>query len=104
MAATADHAASKAISLSVETLNRFERWQCAAPRKRSAPPRCPTLAGSVDGSPFIIAEFVTHDSKLRFGSLNHMPGDTINRQRPIAADANTLNLLPLSGIQPTWRT
>jgi hypothetical protein len=29
--------------------------------------------------------------------LNHVPGDAINSQRPIAVDANTLILLPLSG-------
>jgi len=28
--------------------------------------------------------------------LNHALGDTINTQKPIAADANTLILLPLS--------
>jgi hypothetical protein len=42
-------------------------------------------------------------ARARFRSLNHLPGDTINPQRPIAADANTLILLPLSGTQPTWR-
>jgi hypothetical protein len=50
-----------------------------------------------DGVPFIIGEFVAHDSRLRFGSLNHAPGDTINPQSPIAADANNLISLPLSG-------
>jgi hypothetical protein len=44
------------------------------------------------------AEFVAHDSRLRFGSLNHAPGDTINLERPIAADDNTL---PRSA--KTWR-
>jgi hypothetical protein len=29
--------------------------------------------------------------------LNHAPGDTINPQSPIAADANNLILFPLSG-------
>jgi hypothetical protein len=28
--------------------------------------------------------------------LNHAPGDTINPQKPIEADANTLILFPLS--------
>jgi hypothetical protein len=42
-------------------------------------------------------KFMAHASRLRFGSLNHAPGDTINPQRPIAADDNTLILLPLSG-------
>jgi hypothetical protein len=46
---------------------------------------------------FIIGEFVAHDSRLRFGSLNHAPGDTINPQSLIAADANNLISLPLSG-------
>ena len=57
----------------------------------------------LDGGPFIIGEFVAHNSRLRFGSLNHAPSDAINPQRPIAADANALILLPLSGAQPTWR-
>ena len=48
-----------------------------------------------DGGSFIIGEFVAHDSRLRFGSLNHAPGGAINPQKPIAADA--LILLPLSG-------
>jgi hypothetical protein len=52
----------------------------------------------LDGSPFVIVELVAHDSRLRFGSLNHELGDTIN---PIAADDNPLILLPLSGPQPT---
>jgi hypothetical protein len=56
----------------------------------------------LDGSPFVIVEFVAHDSKLRFESLNHAPGDTINPQRPIAADDNTL-IISASGPQPTWR-
>ena len=30
------------------------------------------------GSPFAVGEFVAHDSRLRFGSLNHVPGDAIN--------------------------
>src|SRR3954465_14001085 len=25
----------------------------------------------LDGSPFVVGEFVAHDSRLRFGSLNH---------------------------------
>lgn len=57
-----------------------------------------------DGGPFMVGEFVAHDdSRLRFGSLNHVPGDAINPQRPIAADANTLISLPLLGAQRTWR-
>jgi hypothetical protein len=40
-------------------------------------------------------QFVAHDSRLRFESLNHATGDTINPQRPIAADDNALILLPL---------
>jgi hypothetical protein len=31
------------------------------------------------------------------GSLNHVRGDAINPPRPIAANANSLILLPLSG-------
>ena len=51
----------------------------------------------LDGGPFIVGEFIAHDSRLRFGNLNHAPGDTINPLRPVETDANTLNLLPLSG-------
>src|ERR1044072_1251966 len=49
----------------------------------------------LDGGPFVIAEFVAHESRLRFRSLNHVSGSAINRQRPVAA-ANALNLFPLS--------
>ena len=46
----------------------------------------------------MVGEFVAHDdSRLRFGSLNHLPGDAINPQRPIAAYLNTLISLPLLG-------
>jgi len=48
----------------------------------------------LDGGPFKIGEFVAHDSRLQFRNLNHAPGDTINPQKPIEADANTLILLP----------
>jgi hypothetical protein len=52
----------------------------------------------------MVGEFVAHDdSRLRFGSLNHLPGDAINPQRPIAADSNSLISLPLLGAQRTWR-
>jgi hypothetical protein len=37
-----------------------------------------------DGGPFIIAEFVAYDSRLRFRSLNHVSGSAINPQRPVA--------------------
>jgi hypothetical protein len=36
----------------------------------------------LDGDPFIIGEFVAHDSGRLFGSLNHVPGDAINRDGP----------------------
>jgi hypothetical protein len=49
----------------------------------------------------LFATFVAHESGLRFGSLNHAPGDAINPLRPVEADSNTLILLPLSGGQPT---
>jgi hypothetical protein len=42
----------------------------------------------------VASEIFTH---ARCESLNHAPGDTINPQEPIAADANTQILLPLSG-------
>jgi hypothetical protein len=38
----------------------------------------------LDGGPFIIAEFVAHDSRLRFRSLNHVTGSAINPQWPMA--------------------
>src|SRR5262245_21199221 len=57
----------------------------------------------LDGRPFIVGEFIAHDSRLRFGSLNHASGEAINPQRPITADANTLISLPLLGAQRTWR-
>jgi hypothetical protein len=57
----------------------------------------------LDGSPFVIVEFVVHDLRLRFWSLNHAPGDTINPQRPIGADDSALILLPLSEPQATWQ-
>lgn len=41
--------------------------------------------------------FVAPQTRLWVGSLNHAPGDAINPQRPIAADANNLLLLPLLG-------
>ena len=44
----------------------------------------------LDDGPFIIGEFIAHDSRLQFGSLNHVPGNAINPQRPFPADANTL--------------
>jgi hypothetical protein len=40
----------------------------------------------LNGDPFIIGEFVAHDSRLRFGSLNHAPGDAINPLRSVEAD------------------
>src|SRR6266700_3304081 len=57
----------------------------------------------LDGGPFIIGEFVAHDSRLQFGSLNHAPGGIINPPGSVKTDANTLILLPLSGAHPTWR-
>ena len=42
--------------------------------------------------------------RLQFGSLNHAPGGTINPQRPVAADATALILLPLSGHNGHGRT
>jgi len=35
----------------------------------------------LDGRPFMIGEFVAHDSKLQFGNLNHALVDTINPQK-----------------------
>src|SRR5260370_42594044 len=33
-----------------------------------------------DGSPFKVREFIPHDSRLRFGDLNHAQTDAFNRQ------------------------
>ena len=49
----------------------------------------------------MVGEFMAHDSRLRFGSLNHAPGDAINPLRSVEADATPLILLPLSGAQLT---
>jgi hypothetical protein len=38
----------------------------------------------LDGGPFIIAEFVAHDSRLRFRSLSHISGSAINPPWPMA--------------------
>jgi hypothetical protein len=40
----------------------------------------------LDGRPFIVGEFVAHDSRLRSGSLNHAPGGIINPLRPVVTD------------------
>ena len=37
----------------------------------------------LDGGPLMIAEFVAHNSRLRFGSLNHVLRGTVNPQRPV---------------------
>lgn len=47
----------------------------------------------LDGGPFVIAEFVAHDSRRRFLSSNHVPGNAINRQRARGDVATALNLL-----------
>jgi hypothetical protein len=54
-----------------------------------------------DGSPLMVGEFVAHDSRLQFASLNHTPCGAINLQRPVMTDNNALLFLPLSGVQPT---
>ena len=40
--------------------------------------------GSSVNFPFIVAEFVAHDSKLRFRSLSHVSGSVSNPPRPLA--------------------
>src|ERR1700737_2211536 len=42
-----------------------------------------------DGGPFIVTEFVAQDSRLRFGSLNHVHGSTLTPHHP-AADPQIL--------------
>ena len=49
----------------------------------------------LDGGPFTIAEFVAHDSQLRFRTLNHAHGRIANPARRLGGAANDLNLLPL---------
>jgi hypothetical protein len=44
----------------------------------------------LDRGPFMIVEFVAHDSRLRFRSLNRVHGDPINPKWPVA-----LSLVPL---------
>src|SRR5258706_7892689 len=58
----------------------------------------------LDSGPFIIAEFVAHDSRLQFRSLNHVHAGAINRQWPVVLLLNALNLLPLSGHSGHGRT
>ena len=63
--------------------------------RRSFARRMPRgLFGSIgfDGGPFIIAEFVAHDSRLQFRSLNHVRDDTLKPHWSSGA-ANALNLL-----------
>ena len=50
----------------------------------------------------IVGEFVAHDFEAPVW-LNNAPGGIINPPRPVMTDATTLILLPLSGVQPTWR-
>ena len=49
-------------------------------------PNAARLVGQhrLEGGPFIVAEFVPHDSRLRFRSLNHFPASAINPQLPVA--------------------
>jgi hypothetical protein len=49
-----------------------------------------------DAVPIILAEFIAHDSRLQFESLNHFHGRTINLQRSVAEAVNAMNLNPLS--------
>ena len=37
-----------------------------------------------DGGSFVIAEFVAHDSRLKFRTLHHAPAWIINPARPVA--------------------
>src|ERR1700738_2057100 len=75
------------------------RWQISPWRTRAQnpkdaiehatviyPPNAARLVGQhrLDRGPFIIAEFVAHDSRLRFRSLNHISGSAINPQWPVA--------------------
>jgi hypothetical protein len=44
----------------------------------------------LDRGPFKIGEFIAHDSRLQFVSLNHEQGDSINLQNPDAVNAATI--------------
>jgi hypothetical protein len=54
-----------------------------------------------DGGPFVIAEFVAHDSRLRFSELESCLGQSHQPATPGGSAANVLNLLPLSAAQRT---
>ena len=49
----------------------------------------------LDRNPFIIAEFVAHDSRLPFQNLNHVSGNAINSTMAPGGAANALDLLSL---------
>ena len=68
-------------------------WPLAA----YAQPRVSRLGVLLFGSALLPNELRITRELARIGSLNHVPGDAINPQRPIEVDANTLILLPLWG-------
>ena len=72
--------------------------------RRSFTRRMPRLVGQhrLDGSPFVIAEFVAHGQKFRFYELESRLGQ--RHQAAIAGSkaANAVSLLPLSVALRTW--
>ena len=92
-------------------------WQIAPRRSRTQDPQdaiehatviCTRNAARLvrqhrlDAAPIMLAEFIAHDSRVQFESLNHVHGRTINLQRSVAEAA--MNLPPLSGHSGHGRT
>src|SRR5262249_5126677 len=78
-------AQNDAIHLQVKT--QVAPWRTGAQSPKDAiehatviyPPNAARLVGQhrFDGGPFVVAEFVAHDSRLRIRSLNHVSGSAI---------------------------
>ena len=72
--------------------------------RRSFKRRTPRgLFGSIGlmAGPFVVAEFVAHDSRLQFGSFNHVSGSAINPPSPIALPLSPEFTSALDG-KRTW--
>ena len=94
----------------------ISRWQVAPGRTRALHPKDAIEHTSIiyarnaarlvrqhqlDRGPFIIAEFVAHDSRLRFGELESRLRPHHQPATAQGGAANALNLLPLSAAQRT---
>ena len=64
-------------------LNRFQNMPLRT-RRSSTRHAAHFRQHRLDGGPFKFAEFVTHDSRLRFGSLNYVHGGVINLEPHLA--------------------